>query len=87
MVASARGKHKGPVHVIFRYDDVFMKGGSAKRDHLDLEVMKLFVREGVPLSVAVIPGDIRESEESREVSRDSVPSESLVMPFILEHRI
>ena len=76
----------GKVNVVFRYDDVFLKGGSVERDNLDLKVMNLFVSKGVPLSVAVIPGEMRESEMSPEVPGDSVGSESLVMPFILAHR-
>jgi hypothetical protein len=74
------------VNVVFRYDDVFLKGGSPDRDKLDLEVMKLFVEERVRLSVAVIPGDIRESEMSHEVPRGPVVYDSPTIPFILANR-
>lgn len=88
--AFAEGKvapgRSGAINVVFRYDDVFLKGGSAERDSLDLKVINLFVREGVSLSVAVIPGDMRESEMGKEVPGNPVESKSLVMPFILAHR-
>ena len=74
------------VNVVFRYDDVALKGGSTRRDALDLKVMNLFEREGVPLSVAVIPDDMRELEKTQELQGAAGASESLLMPFILAHR-
>ncbi len=83
----ARGpKLSQPVYLVFRYDDVFLRGECTARDKLDLNVTQVFVQERVPLSVGVIPSGIRESERGGVVPSGSLASDSLVMPFILANR-
>ena len=80
------GQSLGAVKVVFRYDDIFLSGGSPERNQRDLEVIKTFLEERVPLSVAVIPGDIRESEMSPEAPGGPPASGSPAISLILANR-